>query len=139
MGSKVKRARRDGVAPVISFERNDILLAGSESVGHFLQNLPGQGSAINTTYNNGGDGSIRVALRNLSPNRTLVLVNGRRWVNSGTGADSSVDLSSIPLAIVERIEILRDGASAIYGSDAIAGVVNITTPSRLPRVGLVCP
>ena len=127
LGSKIKRARRDGVSPISSFERSDILLTGAESIGSFLQGLPGQGSAINSTYNNGGDGSTRVALRNLTPPRTLVLVNGRRWVNSGTGADASVDLTTIPIAMVERIDVLRDGASAIYGSDAIAGVINITT------------
>src|SRR5207249_12286332 len=59
--------------------------------------------------------------------RTLVLINGRRVVPGGTGADASVDLNAIPLAVIERVEVLKDGASAIYGSDAIAGVVNIIT------------
>src|SRR6202011_2992234 len=68
-----------------------------------------------------------INLRNLGVTRTLVLVNGRRFVPGGLGASAAVDLNSIPAAAVERIEVLKDGASAIYGSDAIAGVVNIIT------------
>jgi iron complex outermembrane recepter protein len=82
---------------------------------------------MNTTINNGGDGSATVNLRNLGSDRTLVLVNGRRWVSGLTG---TVDLNTIPTAVIERIEILKDGASSIYGSDAIAGVVNIITRSN---------
>ena len=78
--------------------------------------------------NNGGDGSVRVDLRNLGSQRVLVLVNGRRWMNAASsGVGSSVDLNTIPVAAVERMEVLKDGASAVYGSDAIAGVVNIIT------------
>jgi outer membrane receptor protein involved in Fe transport len=94
--------------------------------------LPEQGNAPNFQLNNGGatysaDGATRINLRSLGVTRTLVLVNGRRYVNSGVGASPSVDLNSIPAAAVERIEVLKDGASAIYGSDAIAGVVNVIT------------
>ena len=76
---------------------------------------------------NGGDGSTRIDLRSLGSNRTLVLINGRRVVPGGLGADDSVDIASIPLAMIERVEVLKDGASAIYGSDAISGVVNVIT------------
>ena len=71
----------------------------------------------------------QVDLRNLGAKRVLVLVDGIRWVNesSASGVGGSADLNTIPLAIIERIEVLEDGASAIYGSDAIAGVVNIIT------------
>ncbi|TMO93602.1 hypothetical protein CWC11_21905, partial [Pseudoalteromonas sp. S3178] len=68
-----------------------------------------------------------VSLRGLGSSRTLVLINGRRVVASGTGANSSVDLSTIPTAVIKRVEVLKDGASAIYGSDAIGGVVNVIT------------
>src|SRR5262249_41893767 len=88
---------------------------------------PAQSNAINVQFNNGGDGSTRVNLRGLGAQRTLVLLNGRRVVPGGIGADSSVDLNAIPLALIERVEGLKDGASAIYGSDAIGGVVNIIT------------
>src|SRR3546814_19288245 len=73
-------------------------------------------------------GTTQVNLRGLGINRTLVLLNGRRIVNGGTGANSSVDLNIIPVALIDRVEVLKDGASAIYGADAVAGVVNI-----LPR------
>ena len=75
-----------------------------------------------TNNTNANDGTQTISLRNLGDERSLVLVDGRRWLALGGG---QVDISQIPLAIVERVEILTDGASAIYGSDAIAGVVNI--------------
>ena len=99
------------------------------SIGEILQSLPEQSNAINTQVNNGGDGATRVNLRGLGTERTLVLLNGRRHVAGGTGADASVDLNAIPTAAIQRIEILKDGGSAVYGSDAIAGVVNIITRS----------
>ncbi|WP_425525054.1 TonB-dependent receptor plug domain-containing protein [Xanthomonas citri] len=97
---------------------------GLTSVADVLKRIPSNGATMNTTVNNGGDGSATVSLRNLGASRTLVLVNGRRWVS---GLSGSVDLNTIPSAIVERVEVLKDGASSIYGSDAIAGVVNIIT------------
>ena len=127
VGSRISRVYTAGGAPISVFDRRDIIASGTASVGDFLQQLPGQGSAVNTTYNNGGDGSVRVGFRNLGSERTLVLVNGRRWVNSGTGANSSVDLNTIPIVMIERIEVLKDGASAVYGSDAIAAVINVIT------------
>ncbi|MDZ7901556.1 MAG: TonB-dependent receptor plug domain-containing protein [Rheinheimera sp.] len=89
-----------------------------------LQNLPSAGSAINTNSNNGGDGTTTLNIRGLGSNRTLVLVDGKRWA---PGLGGSVDLNNIPSAIIERIEVLKDGASSVYGSDAVAGVVNIIT------------
>jgi outer membrane receptor protein involved in Fe transport len=126
-GSRIRQAPTDGVQPLTNISREEIDISGAVSIGQLLQELPGQGSGINTTFNNGGDGSTRFDFRNLTAERTLVLINGRRYVNGGEGADSSVDIDSIPTAMVERIEILKDGASAVYGSDAIAGVVNVIT------------
>jgi iron complex outermembrane receptor protein len=83
--------------------------------------------SLGATSNNGSGGSATVNLRGMGTQRTLVLLNGRRMVASGTGADSSVDLNTIPVSMIKSIEILKDGASAVYGSDAIAGVVNIIT------------
>src|SRR5262249_58354674 len=105
--------------------------AGITNVGDVLQKIPAQGNALNAQNNNGGDGSTRVNLRSLGANRTLVLLNGRRVVPSGIGADTSVDFGTIPLAMVERVEVLKDGASAIYGSDAIAGVGNVITRTNM--------
>jgi outer membrane receptor protein involved in Fe transport len=114
-------------APVAVLTKQELQDSGLASVGQILQNLPSQSNAINVQFNNGGDGSTRINLRGLGEERTLVLLNGRRHVAGGTGANSSVDLNAIPLAIIERIEVLKDGASAVYGSDAIGGVVNVIT------------
>jgi outer membrane receptor protein involved in Fe transport len=116
---------------VAVFSREDIQKSGKANVGEFLQTLPEQANAINRATNNGGDGSIRVNLRGIGVESTLVLLNGRRITPGGTGADVSVDLSGIPTNVIERIEILKDGSSAVYGSDAIAGVVNIITRKRM--------
>jgi outer membrane receptor protein involved in Fe transport len=124
VGSRIKRVDVESSAPVIVLEREQLERSGLMSVGDILQDLTVHGAALNTTVNNGGDGTTRIDLRNLGPQRTLVLVDGRRWI---PGIDGSVDLNSIALAVVERIEVLKDGASALYGSDAIAGVVNIIT------------
>ena len=126
-GSRIRRKDLTSPAPVTIISKEQVAASGKVSIGDFLQSLPAQGNAINTSVNNGGDGSTRVSLRGLGANRTLVLLNGRRFVPGGTGANSSVDLNSIPAAAIERLEILKDGASAVYGSDAIAGVVNIIT------------
>ena len=124
-GSRIASSPADGPQPLIVIDRTDIEDSGLLSIGDLIQRLPVQGSGINRTYNNGGDGSVRVELRALGSARTLVLVNGQRWVASGEGANSSIDLNTIPIAAIERVEVLKDGASAVYGSDAIAGVVNI--------------
>ncbi|HZN95558.1 MAG TPA: TonB-dependent receptor, partial [Myxococcales bacterium] len=107
--------------------RAQIDSAGRPSIGDILQSIPQQSNGINAQLNNGGDGSIRLDLRGLGAPRTLVLLNGRRFVSGGTGANTSVDLTTIPTFAIQRVEILKDGASAIYGSDAMAGVVNLIT------------
>jgi iron complex outermembrane receptor protein len=131
-GSRVRRKDLTTPAPVTVFTRQQIEESGRATIGEFLQLLPEQGNAPNFQLNNGGvtysaDGSTRINLRSLGITRTLVLVNGRRMVPAGVGASPTVDLNTIPAAAVENIEVLKDGASAIYGSDAIAGVVNIIT------------
>ncbi|MFH0901522.1 MAG: TonB-dependent receptor [Pseudomonadota bacterium] len=126
-GSLVERRELTTPAPVIVLERTALRDSGLVNIGDILQNLPEQAGGINTQVNNGGDGSTRVDIRGLGATRTLVLLNGRRVVAGGIGADNSVDVSAIPLAMIERVEILKDGASAIYGSDAVSGVVNFIT------------
>ncbi|MCI1067469.1 TonB-dependent receptor plug domain-containing protein [Stenotrophomonas geniculata] len=123
-GSRIKSTDIETSQPVLSLTRADIEKQGVTSVADILQRVAANGAALNRTFNNGGDGSAGISLRNLGSARTLVLVNGRRWT---TGLDGSVDLNTIPTAMIERIDILKDGASTIYGSDAIAGVVNIIT------------
>lgn len=128
-GSKIKSADLYSFAPVTEITAEDIAVTGKASIGEILLELPSQGSGLSRNYNNGGSGAVRIDMRHLGSGRNLILVDGRRWVNSGQGANGSVDLNSIPSAMVERVEILRDGASAVYGSDAIAGVINIITKS----------
>ncbi|WP_042829157.1 TonB-dependent receptor plug domain-containing protein, partial [Xanthomonas citri] len=123
-GSRIRSVDVENSQPVLVLTRQDIEKQGLTSVADVLKRIPSNGATMNTTVNNGGDGSATVSLRNLGASRTLVLVNGRRWVS---GLSGSVDLNTIPSAIVERVEVLKDGASSIYGSDAIAGVVNIIT------------
>lgn len=129
-GTRIRRKDLNTPAPVTVLSRDQITAAGRVSLGEFLQALPEQGNSLNAQVNNGNDGSIYISLRSLGPQRTLVLVNGRRMVPGGTGANSAADLATIPAAAVERIEVLKDGASAIYGSDAISGVVNVILRKR---------
>ena len=123
-GSRIKRADIETSQPIFTLTRAEIDKQGVTSVADVLQRISTNGAALNTTFNNGGDGSAGISLRNLGSGRTLVLVNGRRWT---TQLDGTVDLNTIPASIIERVEVLKDGASTIYGSDAIAGVVNIIT------------
>ena len=135
-GSRVRRKDLTTPAPVTVISREQIVSSGIASIGDFLQQIPEQGGALNTNVNNGGDGETAISLRNLGAARTLVLVDGKRWVGGGSGAGSFVDLNSIPTAAIERVEVLKDGASAVYGSDAIGGVVNIITRRRVNGVEL---
>ncbi|HEX8108126.1 MAG TPA: TonB-dependent receptor plug domain-containing protein, partial [Kofleriaceae bacterium] len=123
----IERTLVTGRAPVSVVTRADLDASGRATLGDILQALPAQANAGNAQVNAGGDGTTRINLRGLGAPRTLVLVNGRRMVNGGSGADASVDVNTIPLAMVERVEILKDGASALYGADAVGGVVNIIT------------
>ncbi|GGY90985.1 MULTISPECIES: TonB-dependent receptor [Shewanella] len=127
-GSRIKRQDMESASPVTSISADTIVAQGYASVDQLLQDQTSMaGAPIGSTTNNGADGIAQVDLRGMGANRTLVLLNGRRMVNSGSGADSAVDLNAIPVAMIQRVEILKDGASAVYGSDAIAGVVNIIT------------
>ncbi len=128
-------------APVLMLSREDLDRTGLTSVGEILQQLPVSGGAINGKSNSSGNagfppdgggvgaGATEADLRYLGSKRVLVLVDGVRWINgsSASGVSAATDLNTIPLAIVDRIEVLEDGASPIYGSDAIAGVINIIT------------
>ena len=118
-------------APVLVLDRAALEAAGEASLGDILQDLPQQSGGINSQVNNGGDGTTRIDLRGLGASRTLVLVNGRRQVAGGSGANASVDLSAIPLAAVERVEVRGAGGSTLHGAGAIGGVVDIITRQDL--------
>jgi iron complex outermembrane receptor protein len=136
-GSRIARLVDEATGPVIVVDSTDLKRTPADSIGKILQALPLQtGATRNTQVNNGGDGSTRLNLHGLGDERTLVLLNGRRVVFGGIGADSSVDLNMIPLGMIERVEISPSGASAIYGADAVAGVVNILTRGDFSGVEL---
>ncbi|MBO9696618.1 MAG: TonB-dependent receptor [Sphingopyxis sp.] len=140
-GSRIRRDPLDQDAPIAHIGQDDIAKTGLNSVNDVLQRLPSSGGGLNSKFNNSGNlgnppdgggvgaGAAEIDLRYLGSRRVLVLVDGIRYVNgaSASGVPGSTDLNSIPESAIERIEVLQDGASAIYGSDAIAGVVNIIT------------
>lgn len=140
-GSRIKKAEQEGLSPVQVISRVDLDRSGLTSIGDVLQQITASGSGLNTKFNSSGNfgfppdgggvgaGSTTVDLRHLGAKRVLVLVDGLRWVSesSASGVSTATDLNTIPMSIVDHIEVLEDGASSLYGSDAIAGVINIIT------------
>ncbi len=140
-GSRIHQDPLNQPAPLVTVDEADIAKSGLTSIGDVLQRMPVSGGGLNTKFNTSGNigfppdgggvgaGAATADLRHLGPKRTLVLVDGIRWVNesSASGVGSATDLNTIPTSIIDHIEVLQDGASAIYGSDAIAGVINIIT------------
>ena len=129
-GSNIPRTNTETSSPVQVVSRQEIDRTGKTTVAEYLQTLTSDGAgSIPKTFGNGfAGGGAGISLRGLGAGSTLVLLNGRRMATYGLADDGQkvfTDLSTIPLDAVERIEVLKDGASAIYGSDAIAGVVNI--------------
>ena len=131
-GSHIRTDNFSSSSPLLGIDSVDIANVGDTNIGQYLANVPSIVSTDTATNNNTNIPQIAglnaVALRNLDRSRTLVLVNGRRYV-SGTsaGAGYGVDLNSIPTGIIERVDVLTGNQSAVYGSDAVAGVINIVT------------
>ena len=127
-GSNIRRTDTETVAPVEIITREQIERSGTLTVAELLARIPANTAGVYSEHANSfAPGTTGVSLRGLGQSATLVLINGRRVAGYGFAQniqDSFVDLNSIPTTAIERIEILKDGASAIYGSDAIAGVVN---------------
>lgn len=140
-GSRIKRDTYSTVAPVQIIRNDDSAIAGFTSTAEVLQGTAvtgGQGQ-INNAFGgfvtDGGPGANTVGLRGFSPTRSLVLLNGRRLAPSGTrGSVGAADLNTLPNALVDRIEVLKDGSSSIYGSDAVAGVINIITKKNISGI-----
>jgi outer membrane receptor for ferrienterochelin and colicin len=132
-GSRIARSSDfENPSPVITVDREGIEKSGYNNIQQLMEKLPANGSGAFSTRGNNQDstanGAASISLRGLGPDATLVLVNGRRVaINSFAEnvSNSFVDINSIPVAAIERIEVLKDGSSAVYGSDAVAGVVNI--------------
>ncbi|QGX39633.1 TonB-dependent receptor domain-containing protein [Permianibacter aggregans] len=135
VGSRIRRDSFNSEQPVDIIMAEDAIKSGVSNVAELLQRLtvasgsPQVTSATSSEFvQEGGIGVETFSLRGLGPNRTLVLLNGRRAGPAGTrGETSAFDFNTLPISMVERIEILKDGASSLYGSDAVAGVVNIIT------------
>jgi outer membrane receptor protein involved in Fe transport len=126
-GTRIQSANMTAVSPVTTVSNAEIKLTGATRIEDLVNSLPqafaGQGSAVG----NGATGTATVDLRDLGVQRTLVLIDGRRLLPGDPGLDSNPpvpDLNFIPTALVQRVEVLTGGASAVYGSDAVAGVVN---------------
>ncbi|HBK45895.1 MAG TPA: TonB-dependent receptor, partial [Xanthomonadaceae bacterium] len=127
-GSRLRRVDTETANPVVTVSQEQIAATGKATVGDLLQELPSiAGNATNPNTNNGGGtGASTISLRGLGDKRTLVLVNGTRLAYN--------DVNAIPATMIERIEVLSDGASAVYGSDAIGGVVNFILRDRFEGV-----
>ncbi|RZJ10105.1 MAG: TonB-dependent receptor [Rubrivivax sp.] len=133
-GSAIKRTNAEGPAPVEIVTRKDIEKTGATSVNELLRSIPSidifdQGELASNSPS--GSGTANIKMRGLSSSEVLILVNGRRAPVSAlydsSGAGAAFDINTLPLGAIERIEILKDGGSAIYGADAVAGVVNFIT------------
>src|SRR5947199_2476714 len=130
-GSNIPTAEETGPNPVDTYRTEDIEKLGARNATDLVTKLPQEmGSTVNQNIANGGDGSVIPNLRGLLPKETLVLIDGKRAaiIGGGGGAGpgtAGVDINLIPFPMIDHIDILKDGASAVYGSDAVAGVINI--------------
>ena len=134
-GSRVMRSDLDSPSPVLVFDATQLENTGITTLGEFARYLPQNADTFSdsNTQNSDFHGSSAFNLRGIGLDGTLTLINGRRIAPFGGSGDTSpfVDINSIPVAAIDRIEVLLDGASAIYGSDAVAGVVNIITKKQI--------
>ena len=121
-GSRIPRRDALSISPIVTLDRTEMELAGTTEIRRLLNDLPQVDPALDAGTSNAFGGESFVNLRALGSNRTLVLLNGRRYPSQGN--NGSVDVNALPPAVVERIEIITGGASAVYGSDAVAGAVN---------------
>ncbi len=129
-GSNIPTAEETGPNPVDTYRQEDIEKLGVRNATDLLNKLPAEaGATVNQNIANGGDGSVIPSLRGLLPKETLVLIDGKRvasiGLGNGTAFGGGVDINLIPFSMIDHIDILKDGASAVYGSDAVAGVFNI--------------
>jgi iron complex outermembrane recepter protein len=138
VGSLIRQKEFDSVSPVQVITREESTAAGFSSTSEALQSsaVTGGTAQINNAFGGfvteGGPGANTLSLRGLGASRSLILLNGRRLAPAGTrGSVGSADLNVLPNAIIDHYEILKDGASSIYGSDAVAGVLNIITKKKV--------
>jgi iron complex outermembrane recepter protein len=133
-GSRITSPNLTAISPITSVDAGYISSSNLTRVEDILNNLPMVFAGQNSTVSNGATGTASVNLRGLGPNRTLVLVNGRRLgPGQGTGTNVS-DINEVPAALIERVDILTGGASSVYGADAVAGVVNFVLNTHFEGV-----
>ncbi|MDJ0941750.1 MAG: TonB-dependent receptor [Woeseiaceae bacterium] len=133
-GSRLVRRDFTAPSPITSIDRDTILSSGQPTLETALNNLPQAQPNFSRASNNPGDGSARIDLRGIGPGRTLVMLNGRRVAPAGIG--SAVDVNTLPGVLMQRVEVITGGATTVYGSDAIAGVVNFITRDDFEGFGL---
>lgn len=134
IGSHLKRRDFTSPSPIATLDRQALSFAIQPTMEELLNQMPQVTPDFDRTSNNPGDGTASVNLRGLGSGRNLVLLNGRRLASSGVG--SSVDINNIPHALIERVEVITGGATTVYGSDAVAGVVNFVTHDDFDGFGL---
>lgn len=132
-GSRIKTLNTETASPVISLGAEAIKVEGKRDVESLLNNLPQVFADQGGQVSNGSTGTATVNLRNLGADRTLVLINGRR-MPAGSPRSLPTDLNQIPVSLIKRVEVLTGGASAVYGSDAVAGVVNFVMNDKFEGV-----
>ncbi|NIV19466.1 MAG: TonB-dependent receptor plug domain-containing protein, partial [Gammaproteobacteria bacterium] len=132
-GTRIKRRDFSSPSPLATIDREDFEFSGQPTLEEYLNQMPQVQPGLGRAVNNGGDGTATLNLRGMGAGRTLVLLNGRRLSPSGVG--SAVDVNNLPGVLVERVEIITGGASTVYGSDAIAGVVNFITRDDFAGLG----
>jgi outer membrane receptor protein involved in Fe transport len=134
IGSRLRRRDYSSPSPISTIDRDALYASGQGTLESALSQMPQFFPSFDRTANNPGNGRAYVNLRGLGPGRTLVMLNGRRMAPSGIG--TAVDLNNLPQALIESVEVVTGGASAVYGSDAVSGVVNFTLREDFDGFGL---
>lgn len=135
-GTRIVTPNRQSASPVQSVQSEDFVLTGVPNVEQTLNQLPQLVPSFTNTSNNPGTGAATLDLRGLGSVRTLILVNGRRWIANDAGEIPEIDVNTIPAALIDRVDIVTGGASAVYGSDAVTGVINFVLKRRVQGVHL---
>lgn len=129
IGTRIKQRDLFSASPIVTIDKSDLEISGTATLEESLNQMTQVDPGFGRTGNNPGNGTAQINLRGLGPGRSLVLLNGRRFV--GTGFDNAVDLNMIPQAMIEQVEIITGGSAIVYGSDAVAGAVNFITTKDL--------
>ncbi len=129
-GTRIQTPNRTSASPVETVRKEDFTLTGVPNVEQTLNQLPQLVPGFTNTSNNPGTGAATLDLRGMGSVRTMILVNGRRWIANDAGQIPEIDVNTIPAALIERVDIVTGGASAVYGSDAVTGVINFVLRNR---------